>query len=164
MRLRLNSDRSSTMAAPEGMKRPQSAPRDCAAAKNVCLAANPTNLIIPWDWSVLQCRVVSQVKEDFVHVTPAPAFGRIITLNDQVTSCMIMMGRMTTWRLIATTNVSASPADSEMNPFAAGFQTLLAPARTRSNLPDGTQMCAAFTHGWWGAERATKARELAFAG
>lgn len=59
---------------------------------------------------------------------------------------MIMMGCMATWRLIATTNVPATPADSEMNPFAAAFQTFLAAARTWSNLPDGAQMRAAFAH------------------
>jgi hypothetical protein len=108
--------------------------------------ADQTNLIITWDWPVLRCRVVSQVEEDFIHVAPAPAFWRIITFNDQVTGCMIMTGRMTTWRLIATTNVPASPADSEMNPFAAGLQTFLAAASTWSNIPDGAQMRAAFTH------------------
>ena len=112
----------------------------------VSLAADPTYLIITWDWSILRCRVDSQVEEHFIHVAPAPTFGRIITLDDRVTSCMIMTGRMTTWRLIATTNVPASPADSKMNPFATGFQTFLAAARTWSDLPDGTQMRAAFTH------------------
>src|SRR5580704_18891776 len=59
---------------------------------------------------------------------------------------MIVTGCMTTWRLITTTDVSASPADSEVDPFAAGFQTFLAPSRARCNPPDGAQMRAAFTH------------------
>ena len=111
-------------------------------------AAGRKSLIISWDGSVLRCRVVSQVEEHLVHVTPAPAFGRIITLDDQVTGCVIMTGRMTARRLIATTNVSASPADSEVKPFATGFQTFLATARTWSDLSDGAQMCAAFAHDW----------------
>jgi hypothetical protein len=53
---------------------------------------------------------------------------------------VIVMGCMTTWRLIATTNVSASSTNSEMNPFATGFQTLLAAPRAWCNLPDGAQM------------------------
>jgi hypothetical protein len=53
---------------------------------------------------------------------------------------------MTPWRLIATTNVSARPANSEVNPFATGFQTLLAAACAWFNLPDGAKMRAAFTH------------------
>jgi len=48
-----------------------------------------------------------------------------------------MTGRMATWRLVATTNVSARPADSEVNPLATGFQTFLATARAWFNLPDG---------------------------
>src|SRR5664279_1034359 len=112
----------------------------------MCRARRPTNLIITWDWSVLRRRVVSQVEEHFIHVAPAPALGRIITLNDQMTCCAIMTGCVTTWRLIATTNVSASPADSEVNPFAAGFQTFFAAARAWCNPPDGAQMGAAFTH------------------
>src|SRR3984885_949724 len=60
--------------------------------------------------------------------------------------CVIMASRMATWRLIATTNMSASPADSQMNPFAAAFQTFLAASSTGSDLPDGTQMSTAFTH------------------
>src|ERR1700722_14620807 len=95
------------------------------------------DLIITWDWSILRCRVVSQVEEHFIHVTPAPALGRIITLDDQVTCRTIMSGCMTPWRLIATTNVSARPANSEVNPFATGFQTLLAAACAWFNLPDG---------------------------
>ena len=98
----------------------------------------PTRLIISWDWSVLRCRVVSQVEEHFIHVTPAPPLGRIITLDDQMTCRTKMTGCMTTWRLIATTNVTARPADSEVNPFATGFQTLLATACAWFNLPDGT--------------------------
>jgi hypothetical protein len=50
---------------------------------------------------------------------------------------VIVLGCMTAWRLIATTDMSASPADSEVNPFAAGFQTFLAAARARFNLLDG---------------------------
>ena len=73
------------------------------------------------------------------------------------------MGCMPTWRLIATTNVSTSPADSEMNPFAAGFQTFLAAARTRSNLPDGVQMRAAFIHDWRGTRGVPELPALAFA-
>ena len=52
---------------------------------------------------------------------------------------------MTAGRLIATANVSASPADSEVNPLAARFQAFLAAARARFNLPDGAQMRAAFS-------------------
>src|ERR1700735_3019352 len=95
------------------------------------------DLIITWDWSVLRCRVVSQVEEHFIHVTPAPALGGIVTLDDQVTCRTIMSGCMTTWRLIAATNVPTRPADSKVNPFATGFQTLLATARAWFNLPDG---------------------------
>jgi hypothetical protein len=76
---------------------------------------------------------------------------------------MIMAGCMATWRLIATTNVPTSPADSEMKPFASGFQTFLAPARTWSNSPDGAQMCAAFTHDWCGHREMPEAPALAFA-
>jgi hypothetical protein len=76
---------------------------------------------------------------------------------------MIMAGCMATWRLIATTNMSASPADSEMNPFATGFQTFLAPAHTRSNLPDGAQMRAAFTHDWCGDQGVPEAPAVALA-
>ena len=58
---------------------------------------------------------------------------------------MKMLGCMTAGRLIATANVSASPADSEVNPLAARFQAFLAAARARFNLPDGAQMRAAFS-------------------
>src|ERR1700722_11430347 len=115
--------------------------------RSACVfSGRPTNLIITWDWSILRCRIVSQVEEHFIHVAPAPTFGRIITLDDQVMCSMIVTGCMAAWRFITTTNMSASPADSEMNPFATGFQTFLAAARTRSNFPDGAQMRAAFTH------------------
>jgi hypothetical protein len=127
-------------------------------------AAHPTNLIVTWDRSVLRCRVVSQVEEHLIYVAPAPAFRRIITFDNQMTLCMIMTGRMATWRLIATTNVTASTADSEMNPFAAGFQTFLAAARTWSDLLDGAQMRAAFTHDWYGNRGAPEAPALPLPG
>jgi hypothetical protein len=103
-------------------------------------------LVITRDWSVLWCRVASQVEKHFIHVTPAPTLGRIVTLDDQVTGRTIVSGGMTTWRLIAAPHVSASPADPKVNPYAAGFQTLLAAARAGGNLPYGAKMSAAFTH------------------
>src|SRR5712672_846303 len=121
-------------------------PTDETRRRQHLLSRKPTNLVITWDWSVLRCRVVSQVEEHFIHVAPAPALGRIITLDDRVTCCPIMTGCMTTWRLIATTNVSAGPADSEVNPFATGFQTFLAAARAWCNPPNGAQMRATFIH------------------
>jgi hypothetical protein len=53
---------------------------------------------------------------------------------------------MTTRRLVATTNVAASSADSEVNPYAAGFQALLATARARFYPADCREMRALFTH------------------
>ena len=66
---------------------------------------------------------------DVVELIGSPAVCSVIT-----TGCVA------TWRLIATTNASTSPADSEINPFATGFQTFLAAACTWSNLPRGAQM------------------------
>ena len=105
-----------------------------------------TKLIVTWNWSNLWCGVVPQIEKHLIRVAPAPALGRIIALDDQMTCRAIMTGCMATRRLIATTNVSAGPADSEVNPHAAGFQTLFAAARARGDIPDGAEMQAAFTH------------------
>ena len=120
--------------------------RGGAAQGRYCRISRLSKLVITWDWSILRCRVVSQVEEHLIRVTPAPALGRIITLDDQMARRMVMSGCMTTGRLIATTNMSAASTDSKVNPYAAGFQTLFAAARARRDRPYGAEMRAAFIH------------------
>jgi hypothetical protein len=59
-------------------------------------AATAARLIIPWDWRVLWRRVVPQIEEYFIHLTPAP------TLNPAYGS------KMGTAFTITTTFVAAS--------------------------------------------------------
>jgi hypothetical protein len=103
-------------------------------------------LVVSWNRSLLGSRVVSQVEKHFIHVTPAPAFGGVIALYDEMVCCMIVAGRMATGRLIAAAYVSATPTDSKVNPRASGLQTLLAAERAGRHLFYAAQMRADFSH------------------
>jgi hypothetical protein len=61
--------------------------------------------------SVLKRGLIRKVKNDFVYVTPTPVFRRIVALNDRVRGGVKMLGRMSIRRVIATADVTASPAN-----------------------------------------------------
>jgi hypothetical protein len=64
-------------------------------------------------------RAIGQVEDDFVNVTPAPAFGRIIGFDDWVMGCMKMLRGVAVGRLVAATNMTAGSADAQMQPWIA---------------------------------------------
>jgi hypothetical protein len=64
-------------------------------------------------------RAIGQVKDGFVNVTPAPAFGRIIGFDDWVMGCMKMLRGVAVGRLVAATNMTAGSADAQMQPWIA---------------------------------------------
>jgi hypothetical protein len=53
-----------------------------------------------------------KIKKDFVHVTPAPAFRRIVALDDRVMGGVKVLGSVPIRGLVAATDMAASPANS----------------------------------------------------
>jgi hypothetical protein len=94
----------------------------------------------------VRCRAIRQVKHDFVNVTPAPAFGRIIGFDDRVAGCMKMLRRVAVGRLITATDMTASAADAQMQPRIAQLQAFFAPEGTGNNVANYRQMSAALYH------------------
>jgi len=58
-------------------------------------------------------------------------------------SGMEMFGRVLVGRIVAAADVTAAPADPQMQPHAAALQTLLAAERTRRDIADAGNVGAA---------------------
>jgi hypothetical protein len=96
--------------------------------------------------SVLKRGSIRKVRNNFAYVTPTPMLGRIVPLNDRVRGGVKMLGRMPVRRVIATADVTAGPADTQVNPGRADLQTFLAASRTRSDVADRCKMRAGLGH------------------
>jgi hypothetical protein len=62
---------------------------------------------------------------DLVHITPNPAFSRLNGANQRMLRFVEMLGRMLVLGRVAAANVSASEAQTQVNPRIAGFGTVL---------------------------------------
>ena len=83
---------------------------------NRCPLASGTRLIIARNRPVLRRGSIRKVEKNFVYITPAPVFRRIVALNDRVRGGVKMFGRMSVRRVIATADVTAGPANTQVNP------------------------------------------------
>jgi hypothetical protein len=50
---------------------------------------------------------VGQIERDLVNIAPAPAFGRIIALDDRVGGRVIMFGGVLVGRIVAAADMAA---------------------------------------------------------
>jgi hypothetical protein len=89
--------------------------RRCAPAGWIGLHRR-TRLIIARNRPVLRCGSIRKVEKNFVYITPAPVFRRIVALDDRVRGGVKMFGRMSVRRVIATADVTAGPANPQVNP------------------------------------------------
>ena len=90
--------------------------------------------------------VVGQVEHHLVDIAPAPAFRRIITLDDWMLRPVKMLGRVTVRRLVTASHVPAGAADPQMHPDVAGLEAFLAAERARRHIADRIKMRAGFIH------------------
>src|ERR1700693_2213901 len=86
-----------------------------------------TTLHVSRDRPVLGRRPVGQVEEDFVHVAPAPALGRVVALDDRVAGGAEMLGGVAIGRTVAAADVAAGPAQAQVDPARADLEAFLAP-------------------------------------
>src|SRR5271166_4965893 len=90
--------------------------------------------------------LIGQIEEDFVDVAPTPAFGRIIALDDRMAGRVEMARGVAMRRIVATADMTASPANPQMQPTRADFETLLAAMGAGGHLCNGGAMRAGLVH------------------
>ena len=78
--------------------------------------ANVLKIVISWNRPGLRCRINAEIEKDLIDVTPAPAFGRIISLDNGMLGFVKMRGRVPVRRLIAAANMAAGSAQAQMQP------------------------------------------------
>jgi hypothetical protein len=124
--------------------------READGRRHFMLARRPSaagaRLIKAGDGPVLGRGPVRKIKHDFVHVTPTPVFRRIVAFDDRMCGGAKMLGRMSVRRVVATADVTAGPADAQVNPGRTDLQTFLAAFRTRSDVADRIEMRAGLCH------------------
>lgn len=65
-------------------------------------------------------------RKDLVHVAPHPRFSRFNRADEWVLAAMEMLGRMFIFRRIATADVAAFQAQTQMHPRVSKFDALFA--------------------------------------
>ena len=89
---------------------------------------------------------VRKIEQDFVDVTPAPPFRRIIALDNRVTGGVKMLGGVLVGRLVAAAHMAAGAADPQMQPAVTRFQALFAARSARNDVADASDMFAMGCH------------------
>ena len=70
--------------------------------------------------------VAAEVDHDLVYVAPSPMLGRIVSLDDRMVRPNEMCVRMAMRRLVATSDMPATPAQAKMDPSRTDLEALLA--------------------------------------
>lgn len=86
------------------------------------------------------------LKEQLVHVAPAPSLTRLEGFDDRMICFMEMFCRMPVGGIITATNVTALHAKTKVKPAASTLQTVFTAVRTRRDLANPIQVCAAISH------------------
>ena len=89
---------------------------------------------------------IAEVKHYLVNVTPAPAFGWVITFDDRVPRLVEMFRGVSVRRVVATADMAAGPAQAQMQPWRPDFQALLAAESAGRYIADGVFMAAFVGH------------------
>ncbi len=85
-----------------------------------------------------------KIEQDFVHVTPAPSFRRIVAFYNGMPGGVEMLGRVRIGRIVAAADMAAGAADPQMQPLAADLQALLATECARRDIADAGDVGTAF--------------------
>ena len=88
------------------------------------------------DAAVVGRHVAAEIEHDLIDITPAPALRRIIAFDDGMAGGVEVFGRVAMGRLIATPDMPADPAKTEMHPARMNLQALLAAKCARRHLAD----------------------------
>src|SRR5579871_1643835 len=126
-------------------RRRQGQPRECGSS---------SGSIVARDRAVVRRLAVRQVEQHLVDIAPAPAFRRIVALDDGMAGGMKMLGRVLVGGIIATADVAAAAAEPQMQPRAAGLQAFLtAQGARRHGLYAGDMAAGLAKPGHWALTR-----------
>src|SRR6267143_4447328 len=102
--------------------------------------------VVARDRTVMRRLSVRKIEQHFIDIAPAPAFGRIIALDDRMRRGVEVLGRVLVGGIVATADVTAAAADPQMQPLAAALEAFLATKRARRDIADAGDVSAAFCH------------------
>src|SRR5229473_4577917 len=89
---------------------------------------------------------VRKIEQDFIDIAPAPAFRRIVALDDRMLGGVEVLGRVLVGGIVAAADMTAAAADPQMQPHAAALEAFLATKRARRDIADAGDVSAAFCH------------------
>src|SRR5229473_594570 len=89
---------------------------------------------------------VRKIEQDFIDIAPAPAFRRIVALDDRMLGGVEVLGRVLVGGIVAAADMTAAAADPQMQPLAAALEAFLATKRARRDIADAGDVGAAFYH------------------
>src|SRR5882757_2258017 len=102
--------------------------------------------VVARDWTVMRRLSVRKIEQDFIDIAPAPAFRRIVALDDWMLGGVEVLGGMLVGGIVAAADVTATAADPQMQPLAAALEAFLATKRARRDIADAGDVSAAFCH------------------
>src|SRR6266700_2014078 len=102
--------------------------------------------IVARDWTVMRRLPVRKIEQDFIDIAPAPAFRRIIALDDRMLGGVEVLGRVLVGGIVAAADMTAAAADPQMQPLATALEAFLATKRARRDIADAGDVDAAFCH------------------
>jgi hypothetical protein len=85
-------------------------------------------------------------EHNLVDIAPHPVFAGLDGLHDRVFGVVVMLGCVLVFRGIATADVTAFPANTEMYPGVAHLEALFAALTVGFDVFDLALMCAAAAH------------------
>src|SRR4029079_11525238 len=91
-------------------------------------------------------RAVAEIEHDLVDVAPTPAFGRVIAFDHRMPCRVEVPRRVPVRRVVAASDMAASPTQAQMQPSRADLQTFLAPERTPGHVADVVRVSAFVRH------------------
>src|SRR6266576_569407 len=89
---------------------------------------------------------VRKIEQDFIDIAPAPAFRRIVTLDDRMLGGVEVLGGMLVGGIVAAADMTAAAADPQMQPLAAALEAFLATKRARRDIADAGDVSATLCH------------------
>jgi hypothetical protein len=101
----------------------------------------PASSVIPGNGPALR-GLVWQVDHQVIDVTITPALRRVVAFDDGMIGSTKMLGGVLAWRLVATADMAARPADAQVKPDRPSPQTVFAAASTGRDFTNGAAMAA----------------------
>src|SRR5260370_18823960 len=93
-------------------------------------------LVVARDRTVMRRLSVRKIEQHFIDIAPAPAFRRIVALDDRMLGGVEVLGRVLVGGIVATADVTAAAADPQMQPLAAALEAFLPTKPTQREIAE----------------------------